>query len=105
MILLESKWFCKLLGIRGIALYPFIIVNDINNNILLNHEAIHLAQQKELYFFKFYYLYIKEYLQNRKIYKEHSLSYFNIRFEKEAFYNEDDFMYLKRREKHSYKKY
>jgi hypothetical protein len=105
MIILESKWFCRLFKIRGIALYPFIIVNDKTNNILLNHESIHIAQQKELYIFKFYYLYIKQYLQNLKIYKDHWIAYYNIKFEKEAFYNEDDFTYLKTREKYSYKKY
>ena len=56
MILIESKWVCRLLKIRGITLYPFIIVNDVNNSILLNHEAIHIAQQKELYVFRFYYI-------------------------------------------------
>lgn len=105
MILVQSKWVCRLLGIRGITLYPFIIVNDINNNILLNHEAIHIAQQKELYVLKFYYLYITQYLRNRKIYKSHRLAYLNITFEKEAFANERDFTYLKTRKKHSYKKY
>jgi hypothetical protein len=104
-MIIQSKWICRLLKVRGIALYPFIIVNNINNSILLNHEAIHITQQKELYIFKFYYLYIKQYLQNRKIYKNHRLAYINIKFEKEAFANERDFMYLKTRKKHSYKNY
>ena len=105
MILIESKWVCRLLKIRGITLYPFVIVNDVNNSILLNHEAIHIAQQKELYVFRFYYIYIKEYLTNLKIYKNHWLAYFNIRFEKEAFANERNFIYLKTRKKKSYLNY
>lgn len=90
--------------INGIALYPFIIVNDKNNEVLINHEKIHLAQQKELYVLPFYYLYLKSYFSNRKRF-ESELAYFNICFEKEAYDNQDNLLYLKTREKKAYKKY
>jgi hypothetical protein len=83
--------------INGIALYPFIIVNDKNNDVLINHEKIHIAQQKELYILPFYYLYLKSYLKD--------LVYLNIYFEKEAYQNQDDLLYLETREKKAYKKY
>lgn len=96
-MLIKSKWFCKLMRINGIALYPFIIVNDKNNEVLINHEKIHLAQQKELYILPFYYLYLKYYLKD--------LVYLNICFEKEAYQNQDNLLYLNTREKKAYKKY
>jgi hypothetical protein len=96
-MVIQSKWFCKLMGINGITLYPFIIVNDKNNDVLLNHERIHLAQQKELYVLPFYYLYLKSYFKD--------MSYWNICFEKEAYDNQDNLLYLKTREKKAYKKY
>jgi hypothetical protein len=41
----------KKLKINGIALFPFIFIRkpeDRENNILINHEKIHLRQQIEL---------------------------------------------------------
>lgn len=96
-MIIQSKWFCKLLNINGIALYPFVIVNDKQDDVLINHEKIHLAQQKELYILPFLYLYLKEYFKNR--------SYWNICFEREAYQNQDNLSYLETREKNAYKKY
>lgn len=96
-MVIQCKWFCKLMRINGIALYPFIIVKDKSNAILINHERIHLVQQKELYILPFYYLYLKNYLKY--------LSYWNICFEKEAYDNQDNLLYLQTREKKAYKKY
>lgn len=108
-MIVECNLFCKLIGINGITLYPFIIVNDKNNKVLINHEQIHLTQQKELYILSFYYLYLKSYFKNRKLYKDsywrHYYSYRNIYFEKEAYDNQDNLLYLKTREKKAYKQY
>jgi hypothetical protein len=41
----------KKLKINGIALFPFIFIRkpeDKENNILINHEKIHLRQQLEM---------------------------------------------------------
>ena len=103
-MIIQCKWFCKSININGITLFPFIIVNDKTNAILINHEKIHLAQQKELYILPFYFLYLKYYCKNRKLYKGY-LSYMNICFEKEAYENQDNLDYLKTREKKAYKKY
>ena len=104
-MIIQCKWFCKLLGVNGITLFPFIFVNNKANAILINHEKIHLAQQKELYILPFYYLYLSSYFKNRKLYKDSYLSYRNIYFEKEAYKNQDNLLYLKTREKKAYNKY
>ena len=104
-MIIESKWFCSLLGVRGITLWPFIIVNDKNNDVLLNHESIHLAQQVELWVLPFYYLYFKDYLKNKKVFNNHFWSYYNIYFEREAFANQDNLNYLLTRKKKAYNNY
>jgi len=104
-MIIQCKWFCKLLGVNGITLFPFIFVKDKANAVLINHEKIHLVQQKELYILPFYYLYLSYYFKNRKLYKDSYLSYRNIYFEKEAYENQDNLLYLKTREKKAYNKY
>lgn len=109
-IIIQNKWFCKLFKINGITLYPFIIVNDKNNKILINHEKIHIVQQSELYVIPFYFLYFKWYFENRKNFKgfyliKHYWSYRNIPFEVEAFSNQSNLDYLRTRKPKSYRKY
>jgi hypothetical protein len=108
-MIIQSKWFCKLLGVRGITLWPFIFINDIHNEVLINHEKIHYIQQSELYVLPFYFLYLKDYLNNRKkfkgdLYNRHYWSYRNIYFEEEAFNNQYNLSYLKTRKSKNYKK-
>ncbi len=69
----------------------------MNDKTLINHERIHLQQQMELLVLPFYLLYLANYLVNLLYYRNHALAYRNIVFEREAFVNEKDFFYLKRR--------
>lgn len=103
-MIIKSKWICNLLGIRGITLYPFVFVNSYNS-VLVNHELIHVAQQKELYLFKFYFFYLSEYLKYRLQGYDHHFAYRSISFEKEAFTNQYNLSYLQIRKKHNWKKY
>lgn len=104
-MIIQSKWFCSLIGVRGICLWPFIIVNDKQDEILINHERIHFAQQVELWVLPFYYLYFKDYLKNKKKFKDHFWSYYSIYFEREAFANQDNLNYLLSRKKKAYNDY
>ena len=84
----------------GIAIWPFIILKSKslkNNTTLLNHEKIHLRQQIELLILPFYIWYTTEYLIKLVKYKDHNKAYCNISFEKEAYYYENNFNYLKTR--------
>ncbi|UFH56769.1 hypothetical protein [Spirosoma sp. KNUC1025] len=86
------------LGPDGMALFPFILVRHPNPGpALLNHERIHLRQQVELGIVLFYLWYVLEYLLRRVQYRNHYLAYRNISFEREAFANDENLIYLKNR--------
>ena len=98
MIVIVSKILPK--GILGITLFPFIILKKKSykeNQILMNHEKIHLRQQLELLVIPFYIWYLLAYLFNLMKYKNKNKAYRNIIFEKEAYSNEADLEYLKNR--------
>lgn len=87
-------------GYSGMAVFPFILVKyDFNktNGVFLNHEKIHLRQQLEMLVVPFFICYILEYLIRLIQYKNKDLAYRNISFEREAYSNEIDLNYLKRR--------
>lgn len=69
------------------------------SDAILNHEAIHTAQMKELLYVPFYILYCAEYIINIFKYWNLDKAYRNISFEKEAYANEKDLNYLKTRHK------
>ena len=96
------------MNIGGITLYPFIILKDTYNNTLkrskkiLNHEKIHIEQQKELLIVFFYLWYIIEWFI-RLFMKGNA--YRNISFEKESYTNEGNLEYLVNRKRYSFLKY
>lgn len=90
------------------ALYPFVLVKKIefkNDLVMMNHERIHLQQQKELLLAGFYIWYLLNYFLNILKYRNHDKAYRNIIFEKEAFNCEKDLNYLQRRKIFSFWKY
>ena len=99
---------CRFLIPKGyvtITLYPFIFLknqNDRDNEILINHERIHLQQQIELLIIPFYLWYIIHFLINYFKYKNWEKAYRNIIFEKEAYNNENDLNYLKKRKRYAF---
>ncbi|TKC12724.1 hypothetical protein FA048_03650 [Pedobacter polaris] len=95
-------WFIILpnLSVNAMAIFPFILLKDKaqkKDAVLINHERIHLKQQLELLIIPFYFLYLINYLFNLVKYKNHHKAYFNISFEKEAYYFEKDLTYLTNR--------
>ena len=97
-----------LMPIAGITLYPFIILREEykKDTTLLNHELIHIEQQRELYIIPFYILYAYYYLLSRIKGKQHNYAYRNIPFEKEAYRHQLDQAYIKnKRIKHNWRKY
>lgn len=86
--------------INGITLFPFILLRnklDKDNEILINHEKIHIRQQLELLIIFFYLWYILEYFYWYIKLRNGYLAYKSIRFEKEAYDNERNINYLKHR--------
>jgi hypothetical protein len=81
---------------NALAIWPFIILRRKelkNDTILLNHEKIHLKQQKELLWLLFFIIYFVEFLAKIVIYKKAKLAYRNISFEREAYLHENNFNY------------
>ena len=88
------------LPIAGMALFPFILIKRPDykqDQIFINHEKIHLAQQLELLLIGFYILYLANYFFNLIKYFNHDKAYRNIVFEKEAYSMESDLRYLRKR--------
>jgi len=92
---------------RGITLWPFIVLNNgcKKDITLLNHERIHLRQQIELLVIPFYIWYGIEFLIRYFQYKNWDKAYRNISFEREAYKNDFDLEYLKKRRFWGFLKY
>ncbi len=87
-------------GYSGITLFPFVFLKSADlkhRETLINHEKIHLRQQLELLVIPFYVIYLIEFFIRLILYKNWSLAYENISFEREAYRNEHNISYLKRR--------
>lgn len=82
----------------AITIFPFIFIHPDTKitKELINHERIHLIQQMELLVLPFYIWYLMA------LYK---VGYWNISFEKEAYENEKDLLYLKKRRIFAFRKY
>jgi hypothetical protein len=107
MIIITSKYLIQN-GIRGLTLFPFIFVaekSDLKDEILINHEKIHIHQQIELLVLPFYIWYLIDFGFQFFKYKNKNLAYRNICFEKEAYANEKKLNYLKERNFWSFLKY
>lgn len=94
MITIQFK-LLKKFKLLGFCFFPFVFVADKNDITTINHEKIHIIQQIECLIIPFYLIYIFEY-----IFK----GYKNISFEKEAFKNELNLSYLKKRKPYSWLK-
>ena len=87
-------------GFVGITLFPFIFLKrkDLKLNYeLVNHEKIHLHQQKELLIVFFYLFYFFEWFVKFLKYRNSFKAYKNISFEREAYLNEENLYYLEKR--------
>ncbi len=83
---------------NGMAIFPFLLVKYKKpSKILINHERIHFRQQLEMLILPFYVCYILEYLIFRLKGKSPNQAYMSISFEREAYANDNDLGYLKRR--------
>ncbi|WP_244307457.1 hypothetical protein [Flavobacterium fluviatile] len=107
MFLIVAKYLIPR-GYRGMAVFPFILIRyykDQVNVVFLNHEKIHLRQQLEMLIVPFFIWYFLEYLIRLIQYKNKTLAYHNISFEREAYTKETDLNYLKKRSFFQFLKY
>jgi hypothetical protein len=99
MIIIISKYLIPK-GYNGLTFYPFVIFKYTGakaDEVLMNHERIHIRQQLELLVLPFYFLYFLDFVIKLLIYKDKNVAYRNIIFEREAYANEKDLNYVKSR--------
>ena len=106
MIFVFKHFFYK--NYVGLSLWPFIFLKNDSlkeDIVLINHEKIHLQQQKELLIVPFYIFYIIEWIFRTVFYFNSYKAYQNISFEREAYYHEKNLDYLNDRKAFSFIKY
>ena len=99
------KYLSIFIKIHAITLYPFIICRGEMDDITINHEKIHLAQQRELWIIGFYLLYVYYWLLGKWSGSTSLGAYLSIPFEREAYQNEVNPYYLVTRKKWAWRKY
>lgn len=99
MIIVKNTKLIKALTFgfaKGLTIYPFIFVKTNPDEQTIIHEKIHLNQQREMLFLPFFLLYLGEW-----IFK----GYKHISFEREAYQNDLNDIYLTTRKHYSFFKY
>ena len=107
MFLIVAKYLIPK-GYSGMTVFPFVILKhsvDKGNVIFVNHEKIHLRQQLELLIIPFFIWYFLEFFFRLAQYRNANLAYRNISFEREAYCNESNLVYLKERSIFNFMKY
>ena len=99
------RYLSIFINIYAITLFPFIICKEEMDETTLNHEKIHLVQQKELWIIGFYCLYVYYWLRGKWKGEQSLIAYLNIPFEVEAYSNESNLDYLAVRKKNAWKHY
>ena len=106
MIIVFKHFFYK--NYVGLSLWPFIFIktDSLKEDVtLINHERIHLQQQKELLIVPFYIWYVAEWIIRSLYYFDSYKAYKNISFEREAYYHENEHDYIERRKTFAFIKY
>lgn len=90
----------------AITLWPFGIFlrfkEDADNHAVISHESIHWAQQKELPVL-FYVWYLLEWVV--KLFMYGKWAYWNLSFEREAYFNQNNMEYLEARKPYEWTAY
>jgi len=94
-MVVETRFIMR--GYVGCTIFPFVFIRKglKNKDVIINHEKIHLRQQKELLVIPFFIIYILNYTVNIVLYRNLDKAYRNIIFEREAYQNEKNMDYLK----------
>lgn len=124
---IENTWRCSIASLPGKILGPnrqvaavtngakiYIRKKHLNNEVLKRHEATHGYQYLDflddcgkpwLAKLRFRKIYLGDYFHGLFRTFNHSLAYFNIRFEQEAYAKQHNVSYLANRPKHAWERY
>jgi len=91
--------FIPFKGYKCVNLFGVLFVREscVMSETDYNHEAIHTAQMKELFYIGFYILYLAEWVWHLARLRNSNAAYHAISFEREAYVHENDMEYLKTR--------
>ncbi len=89
----------------AINILGFVFSNRKLGPVLTNHEYIHTLQQREMLFIFFYIWYLAEWLIKLLYYHDSIKAYDNISFEREAYSNQADNEYPRKRRHYEWTKY
>lgn len=74
--------------------YDMILTPEV-----INHEKIHTAQMRELFYLPFYIAYVLEWIYHLLIFRNPYMAYCKISFEREAYVHGSDLNYLSSRKR------
>lgn len=106
MKIVRTSWF-PFEGYLAINLFGVLFVRGKKplSERVIRHEEIHTAQMKEMAYIFFYLWYCVEYVIVRFMHRTQKGAYKDVSFEEEAYINEVDAEYLKKREPYAWAKY
>lgn len=107
MLIVKNKYFPRspFIATNVFGIILFRIDKGEPDPITINHEFIHILQQKELWFIGFLVCYYWEWMKNYMKYKNVMKAYYEISFEKEAYTYEKDLEYSHKREAYAWRKF
>jgi len=106
-----SRFWTRLFSLgkaKGVTVFPFIFLfhsSYIQDEVLINHERIHIRQAIEMAIVPFYIWYIVEFVIRYLRFWDFNKAYLSISFEKEAYAKEKDLNYLSTRSFWGFSKY
>lgn len=100
-------WLSKIapIEIGAISLCGLVFSRTFISPVTRRHETIHFQQQLELLFLPFFLLYGFYWLKGIIKNKNRKIAYYEIPFEKEAYINESNPMYLEKRKRFAWVDY
>lgn len=106
MKIVKCSWFPPK-GYAAIMLVWWLIVKTdaVITSRFINHEEIHEKQQKEMLVVFFFLWYGVEFIVRLIQYRNWSIAYHNISFEREAYTNESNLGYITSRKKFAWISY
>lgn len=91
--------FIPLRGFSCINLFGLVFARHgvKPDETMLNHEAIHTVQMRELAYLPFYVMYIAEFVYQLLRLRNRLAAYYAISFEREAYRYQSDLLYIQNR--------
>lgn len=89
-----EHWLPRLIKVGAITLYPFVLfaksASEAMATRVVHHECVHVRQVRTLGWFRFYASYGFQYVLGRLMGMDHNTTYFQIRFEAEAYKTQNE---------------